>query len=178
MTDAPPKRILNLGSGRKRRDDAVNVDCTERVHPDVVHDLDQRPWPFPDDRFDGVYAHDVVEHLVDVLATMEEIHRVCGDGAFVEITVPHFSCANAFTDPTHRHFFSQSTFDYFDPHHDFGFYSDARFEVERSRLIFAPTLLNRVVARLANRSPRAYELRWAWMFPAWFVSVRLRVRKS
>ena len=91
--------VLNLGCGRKRREGAVNVDCTTRTSPDVVHDLNVRPWPFPNDAFAEVFAFDVLEHLEDVVAAMEELHRVCRNGARVEITVPHFSSANAFTDP-------------------------------------------------------------------------------
>ena len=170
--------VLNLGCGRKHRPEAVNLDRTEASSPDVVHDLDVRPWPFADGRFERVYAFDVIEHLADVVAAMEELHRVCRDGAAIEITVPHFSSGNAFTDPTHRHFFSRFSFDYFDPTHEFGFYSAARFSVVRSNLIFEPTLMNRVVGRLANRYPKRYEARWAWMFPAWFLSVELRVVKS
>lgn len=169
--------MLNLGCGRKHREGAINLDCTSRSNPDVVHDLDARPWPFADNQFEKVYAFDVVEHLTDIVAAMEEIHRICRAGASVEITVPHFSCANAFTDPTHRHFFSHSSFDYFDSAHDFAFYSEARFRVVRAQLIFTPTLLNRIVARFANRYPHQYEMRWAWMFPAWFISVELSVVK-
>ena len=35
------------------------------------------------------------------MKTMEEMHPVCRNGAIVKITVPHFSCANAFRNPTH-----------------------------------------------------------------------------
>lgn len=170
--------VLNLGCGRKHRAGAVNLDRTPASNPDVVHDLDVTPWPFADNRFDHVYAFDVIEHLADVVAAMEELYRICRNGATIEISVPHFSSGNAFTDPTHRHFFSRFSFDYFDSSHEFAFYSDARFRVERSTLIFTPTLVNRVVSRLANRYPRKYEARWAWMFPAWFVSVELRVVKA
>jgi SAM-dependent methyltransferase len=179
MSDSSPRRaaVLNLGCGRKRRAGAINVDRTARTSPDVVHDLDVRPWPFPNDEFDEAFAFDVIEHLHDVVATMEELHRVCRKGARVEITVPHFSSANAFTDPTHRHFFSRFSFDYFADSHEFGFYSAASFQVVRARVIFANGLVNRIVARLANRYPRAYESRWAWVFPAWFISFELRVVK-
>jgi hypothetical protein len=43
--------------------------------------------------------------------------------------------------------------------------------------VFRPTLANKVVARLGNRFPRAWEQRWAWIFPAWFLAITLR-RKS
>jgi len=170
-------RTLNLGSGRHYRADAINVDVTGATSPDVVHDLNQRPWPFSDDRFDQVVATDVLEHLDDTSAAMAEIHRVCVDGAHVEIVVPHFSSDGAFTDPTHRHYFGAFTFDYFSESHSNNFYSAARFEVARRRIVFRPTLANKIVARLGNRFPRVWEQRWAWIFPAWFLAITLRVVK-
>lgn len=171
-------RVLNLGCGRRRVEGAVNVDVTEETRPDVLHDLDVRPWPFPDDYFEEVVAYDVVEHLAETIKTLEEIHRVCRHGARVKITVPHFACSNAFTDPTHRHYFGRFSFGYVTEGHELSFYSRARF-VERScRIIFHPTLLNKLVWRLANRYPAEYERRWAWLFPAWFMSVELEVCKE
>lgn len=172
------RRTLNLGCGRKPLAGAVNLDCVASVAADVVHDLNVRPWPFPDGSFRHVQAFDVIEHLDDVVATMEEIYRICEDGATVEITVPHFSSSNAFTDPTHRHFFGHFTFRYFDPAHELGYYSSATFRVLRSRMIFTRSAVNRIVERLANSFPGAYESRWAWMFPAWFLSIQLQVVKG
>jgi SAM-dependent methyltransferase len=172
------RRVLNLGCGRRRVEGAVNVDVTAETRPDVVHDLDVRPWPFPADHFDEVLAYDVLEHLAETIPALEEIHRVCRRGARVRITVPHFSCANAFTDPTHRHFFGRFSFGYVTEGHELSFYSRARF-VERScRIIFHPTLVNKLVWRLAERHPAEYERRWAWLFPAWFLSVELEVSKG
>jgi hypothetical protein len=169
--------VLNLGCGRKKIPGAVNVDLSAEVGADVVHDLAVLPWPLPSDAFRDVYATDVIEHLGDTLAVMEEIHRVCRSGARVHITVPHFSSANAFTDPTHRKQFSYFSFDYFDPSHPFGFYSHARFRRTRAQIVFYPSLSNKLVHRLANRRPQAYEQRWAWIFPAWFLSIDLEVVK-
>jgi SAM-dependent methyltransferase len=156
--------ILNLGCGRKRLEGAVNVDSAKVVGPDVLHDLNCRPWPFRDGQFDEVLAHDVVEHLDDVVATLEEIHRVARDRAVVRITVPHFSSANAFTDPTHRHQFGWSIFHYFTDEREFAFATTARFRRRATRIVFAPTLSNRLVHRLANRYPDAYERRWGGCF--------------
>lgn len=172
------REVLNLGCGNKQRADAVNLDITASTSPDVVHDLNVRPWPFENDRFREVLAHDVIEHLDDVVASMEEIHRVCQDGAVIRITLPHFSSSNAFTDPTHRHYFGWFSFHYFTGEHQFSFYTDVRFRTRRSQIVFAPTLINRIVLRLANRWPAAYERRWAWMFPAWFLYFELEVIKG
>jgi len=146
--------------------------------PDVVHDLDDFPWPLPTGHFREVWAYDVLEHLDDIVAVMEEIHRVCAPGAIVKVTVPHFSCANAFTDITHRHYFGRFSFDYFTGENALGFYTRARFCKRAARLVFRPTLLNKLILRLANRWPAAYERRWAWMFPAWFLYFELEVVKG
>jgi SAM-dependent methyltransferase len=169
--------ILNLGCGRKPMEGAINLDISADVGADVVHDLTQLPWPLPSDAFREVYAFDVIEHLDDVVRVMEELHRICKPGARVHITVPHFSSANAFTDPTHRHQFSCFSFDYFDAGHGLAFYSRARFKRARVQIVFYPSLVNTIVHRLANRRPEAYERRWAWMFPAWFLSIDLEAVK-
>jgi SAM-dependent methyltransferase len=169
--------VLNLGSGRKPRPGALNVDLSARTQPDLVHDLDATPWPLPDGYFTEVHAYDVVEHLQDVMLTMEEIHRVCAPGARVFITVPHFSSANAFVDPTHRHFFSARSMLYFTDEHELGFYSSARFLQRQALIVFQQSLLNKLVRRVANRFVIPYEERWAWVFPAWFLYFELEALK-
>jgi predicted SAM-dependent methyltransferase len=172
------RETLNLGCGLKRVPEAVNLDITPATHPDVVHDLNSVPWPLPDDHFSEVLAYDVIEHLENFVAVMEEIHRVCRDGAVVRITVPHFSCANAYTDPTHRRLFGYFSMDYVTGEGEIQFYTRARFRKLSSRLMFYPSLLNKLVWRLANRYPAAYERRWAWMFPAWYLCFELEVQKE
>ncbi|HVB81613.1 MAG TPA: methyltransferase domain-containing protein [Candidatus Binataceae bacterium] len=168
---------LNLGCGLKRIQGAVNVDVAKSVGPDIVCDLNRRPWPFASDQFSEVFAYDVIEHCDDAVLTMEEIHRVCAHGAVVHITVPHFSCANAFTDPTHRRQFGWGSFHYFTREHALSFYSSAAFRRRTSQIIFFPTFVNKVIRRIANRYPEEYERRWAWLFPAWFLYFELEVIK-
>jgi hypothetical protein len=172
------KDVLNLGCGNKHRDGAVNLDVTGATSPDVVHDLNVMPWPFQESQFTEVHAYDVIEHLADIPAVMTEIHRIARAGAKVFITVPHFSCANAFTDPTHRHYFGYFSFDYFTEGHELSFYSTVRFRMSARRLIFMPSLVNKAAWRLANRYPRGYEQRWAWVFPAWYLFFELHVAKG
>ncbi len=177
MSTSLPSTVLNLGSGTKPRPGALNVDVTARTQPDLVHDLDKTPWPLPDSYFNEVHAYDVVEHLRDIPRTMEEIHRVCAPGARVFITVPHFSSANSFTDPTHRHHFSARSMLYFTDEHKLGFYSTARFRQQQALIVFGQSLTNRFVHRLANRFVIPYEERWAWIFPAWFLYFELEALK-
>jgi SAM-dependent methyltransferase len=166
---------LNLGSGKRYDAEAVNLDITSDTRPDVVHNLEQIPWPFPDNRFTRVEAFDVIEHLSDPLAAMGEIHRITKPGGRVQIALPHFSSSNAFTDLTHRSYFGYFSFDYVTGEHHHDYYTRARFVMKRRRIWFQPGLVNRVVQRLAERYPERYERRWAWMFPAWFLDFELEV---
>jgi SAM-dependent methyltransferase len=179
MTEVPIalRTKLNLGCGLKQLPDHVNLDVVASVKPDVVHDLNRFPYPFADDRFDEIRAFDVIEHVADLPQVMREIWRMGRAGALVELTTPHFSCANSYIDPTHVRHLSSSSMDYFTAGHKFSFYGSEGFEVQAKQIIFQPTPVNRVVSRLAARWPEEYERRWAWMFPAWFLSFHLIVRK-
>jgi len=169
---------LNIGCGKKPMANAVNLDVSDRVSADVVHDLNRTPWPFAAGTFDEVHAYDVLEHVADVPATLDEIHRISRHGAVLHVTVPHFSSANAFTDVTHRHWYGWRSFDPFCTDHALSHYAQARFRRRVTRISFDATLVNRLIFRLANRWPHEYERRWAWMFPAWFLYFELEVAKA
>lgn len=96
---------LNLGCGDFKIDGWVNVDKYGHFDPDVVHDLEQFPWPFDDSAAEEVLLNHVLEHLgqdTDVfLGLMAELYRVCRAGASVRIHVPHPRHDDFITDPTH-----------------------------------------------------------------------------
>jgi len=114
---------LDLGCGKDKLPGAVGMDMNLASHADVIHDLDERPWPFEDNRFEHVRAQDVLEHVADFMGVMEEIHCVCRAGASVLVRMPFMSSVNFTTDPTHRRAGTSSTFDYFDPESTLGQYS-------------------------------------------------------
>lgn len=169
---------LNLGCGKNKSViEAVTVDINPQTGADIIHDLNKFPWPLSDNEFDAIYCMDILEHLDDLVRVMEEIYRIARPCARVTITVPHFSCANAYTDPTHKHFFGLFSFDYFTGQNQWDFYTKVRFNKKRIRLIFYPTFLNKLIWRIANRFPQFYERHLAWIFPAWFISAELEAIK-
>lgn len=173
-----PLRVLDLGSGKNRSiPGAVKLDIVPDTHPDIVHDLDNVPWPFENDMFGAIYCIDVIEHLKDIVKTMEEIHRIAREGARVHLATPHYSCANSFTDPTHRHHLGFFSFDYFTGQNQWDFYTKVRFRKVTSRIHFYGRYKNLHVSWFANRWPRCYEEHWAWIFPAWYMSFELEVQK-
>ena len=105
---------LNLGCGKDIDPDAVNVDLVALPGVDVVTDLDQ-PWPWKDATVDYIKASHVFEHVADPVRFMTEAHRVLAPGGVLDIRVPYYRHFFAFTDPTHRRFCTELTFDYWVP---------------------------------------------------------------
>lgn len=94
---------VNLGSGLKKLDGFVNVDHDVLTNPDFVVDLEKDKLPFEDNSVDEMRAHHILEHMGEgFLSLMQEIYRVCKNGAIIDIAVPHHRHENFFGDPTHR----------------------------------------------------------------------------
>ena len=94
---------LNLGCGPNKLPGYVNVD--KYGEPDLLHDLEQFPWPWASDSVGEVLASHVMEHLGSTpdafIGVMKELYRVCRDGAEVRIAVPHPRHDDFLADPTH-----------------------------------------------------------------------------
>jgi SAM-dependent methyltransferase len=130
------KKILNLGCGMDIRKGGserwVNCDVKKMKGVNVVCDLNKYPWPFKKNEFDGVYCKDVLEHLDNTIKVMEEIHRICKNGAIVNIVVPYYASKVTFLDPTHKRGFTENSFDYFcegRQYSKYNFYTKARFKI-------------------------------------------------
>ncbi len=103
---------LNIGCGRKQLAGYVNVDNNPLCQPDVFCDLDQGLKPFADQSVAYLRAEHVLEHLDDLMFSLEEMYRISQDGATWEIMVPHYSYG--FAHPFHKRGFSFAFFDLFD----------------------------------------------------------------
>jgi len=121
-------RILDVGCGLKKFPGAIGIDRNPATGADVLCDLDRFPYPFPDGSFHRIRAVHVLEHLADLIAAMEEFHRLLAPGGRLLIVTPHFSDFSSFCDPTHRRHLSSFSFRYFgEDHGGFGYYARARF---------------------------------------------------
>lgn len=96
---------LNLGCGQNKLEGYVNVDCQSAANPDVLHHLEDFPWPFEASSVDEVVMNHVLEHLgadAEVFVSIfQELYRVCKPGALVKIAVPHPRHDHFLGDPTH-----------------------------------------------------------------------------
>jgi SAM-dependent methyltransferase len=108
-------RILDVGCGRDKYPGAIGIDINPATAADVLCDLDLSRLPFADDSFDEVRAVHVVEHVDDMMAVMEELHRVTRAGGRIFVVTPHYSDVASWTDPTHKRHLSTESFGYFWP---------------------------------------------------------------
>lgn len=124
------KVILNLGAGKVRIPNSINVDLVNVPgYTDLVHDLDETPYPFKNNSVDEIHLYHVLEHLKDPLKKIEEMHRILKVGGTLYLRVPHFSSLGAFTDLTHIRPFAYSSFDCLEKHHYHHFYTNVEFRI-------------------------------------------------
>jgi len=171
-------RKLNLGCGKDIREGYINLDKVKLNGVDVVHDLNKFPYPFKPNYFDEVYCDNLLEHLDNLEEVMREIYRILKVGGRLIVIVPYFSQVGAFSDPTHKRFFTYYTMDYFcglrersDFYYDFGFKivkKEIKFLFEYKRgvrrlLLWIVYLLPWLVYKI---SPGAYVWFFSYIFPA------------
>src|SRR4030095_15154613 len=119
-------RVVDVACGQKKLAGAIGIDSNPRSHADVIHDLGVFPYPFNNDEFEEVLCRHVIEHVPDVLAFVNELHRITRPGGRLKIVTPHYSNPDWATDPTHRNHFNSYSLNCFVPSRTpFPFYTDA-----------------------------------------------------
>lgn len=173
---------LNLGCGKDIRQGWLNLDCVPLPGVDIVHNLEEVPFPFNNDSLDEVMCNDVLEHL-DYILVLREIHRILKPGGKVTIKVPHFTSSDAFSDPTHKKYFTVHTFEYFAKNtsrSNYNYYFDFVFSsLEGVRINFLKRpayFYNSMLEQLINSNSKLqtfYEKSPLRIFPAWNLDVIL-----
>jgi hypothetical protein len=163
-------KILDLGCGNKKYPGSVGIDINPHSDADIIHDLNDVPYPFEDSIFDEIIADNIIEHLENIIEVMEELSRISKLGASIKIIVPYFRAKWAYIDITHRHFFTVESFAYFDPDHIISkLYKYSRVRFKLIKVIFNERLTNgfikSMVVSYANKWPVRYETYLSHLFP-------------
>lgn len=108
-------RILDVGCGPTKYPGSIGLDMNPSTAADVLCHLDRGGLPFKDNSFDQVRAEHVIEHVDNIIATMEEFHRVTRPGGTIFLATPHYTDYSSFRDPTHRWHLNTYSFLYFYP---------------------------------------------------------------
>lgn len=114
---------LDLGCGgipEKQKKGFIGVDVADYLDKYPAGQFMQADLfysiPFDDDSIEEVYASHFIEHIPQdrVIWFFNEIYRILILGGIFEIFVPPTSGRGAFCDPTHRSYWNDLSFQYFD----------------------------------------------------------------
>lgn len=97
----------------------INVGSKPSPDTDVVMDLEEYPWVFPDNCCDLLIASQIVEHIEPhkggFLKFMDECWRIVKPDGEMMISTPYAGTMGYYQDPTHCNPCNEVTFYYFDP---------------------------------------------------------------
>jgi SAM-dependent methyltransferase len=109
---------LGGGSGSTNKN-FINVDKIDGPNVDIVHDLEDIPWPFPSGCANLLIASHIVEHINPhnngFIKWMDEAWRVLKPGGQIMISTPYAGSMGYWQDPGHINGCNEVTWYYFDP---------------------------------------------------------------
>ena len=182
---------LNLGCDFDYKKGYVNLDRHQdkNVHPDVVWDLNNYPYPFEDNTFDEIFASHILEHLDDPLKTMNELWRISKSDAIINIKVPYWTSYNTWVDLTHKRAFTYNSFSqlcgFFDNKgrgKNVG-YQKTLFKYKTQELIWGTTskpilkYITNIMNKLVNIAPEFVERRMPFLITIEFLHIKLETIK-
>ncbi len=110
---------LDIACGANKRQGWTGIDVRDLDGVDIVHDLEEYPWPLPDECVLAAICSHYVEHINPVkfgfIRFMDEVWRIMKPGGQLMIVTPHARSVGFPQDPTHCNPCNENTFDYFDP---------------------------------------------------------------
>jgi len=183
---------LNLGSGNDIHEGMYNLDLVECPGVDIIADLNKPLSLLPDNCVEYLYTNQTLEHIDNLFGLFEELHRICINGAILDIQVPHFANPYYYSDPTHVRFFGLYSMHYFtDQKYQWGrkvpsYYGETKFILSDAQYVFyRDTVFDHVVGRpisyLVNCSrltQRIYERRFCWLFSPSSIKFTLTISKD
>ena len=115
-----PKK-LDIACGQRKQEGFKGIDIAGKA--DIVHDLDEIPWPIRTSSVQEVWCAHYVEHIPHWRPGWErdgwwrffdELYRVMAPGAKAEIIHPYAMHVRAFWDPTHVRYIHEMAWYYLD----------------------------------------------------------------
>lgn len=114
---------VNIACGQQKQEGFIGIDKVKTDATDIVHDLEEYPWPFPDNYADEVLCSHYIEHVKDLIKFIDELWRIMkppyvnekGEEIKSKATMiaPYYSSIRCWQDPTHVRAISEYTFLYF-----------------------------------------------------------------
>jgi SAM-dependent methyltransferase len=140
MSDVTKGIMLDLGcGGNKHGNEYTGIDKKAWPGVDIVHNLEEFPWPLEDESCLMILASHIMEHFspAKIIGIFDECWRVLKEGAGMVVVTPYGGSFRFIMDPTHWTSFNEATFQYFDPRYPmYGVYSPFPWSIEE--MVFSP----------------------------------------
>lgn len=84
------KVILNLGSGFKKIDGAINIDCYEPAEPDILADIRDIKKHFAENSVDEIHMYHCLEHFVkpDAMQLLTDCYSLLKEDGLLIVELP------------------------------------------------------------------------------------------
>ncbi len=161
-------KTLDLGCSCNKVKGAIGLDGDINSHADIICDL-EKILPLKDNSFKQIYCKHLLEHLDDPRMLVKEIHRISMDGARVIIEVPHFASHTAYSDLTHKRYFSFVMLN--------RLVNSIPHKTIKKEMTFYKTFSIFGIKFLANKNKENYERFWAYIFPAENIKFEIEIKK-
>lgn len=108
---------LDIGCGGNKQEGWTGIDIRDMEGVDIVHDLEEYPWPLLDDIATQAIASHVVEHIKPWFSInfMDEVWRILLVNCVFAVSTPYPGSRGFWQDPTHCNGWNEATWQYFDP---------------------------------------------------------------
>lgn len=114
---AKAKLCIDAGCGNNCQPGFVGMDKRALKGVDVVHDIEDIPWPFETESAEVIKMTHVLEHIKPwlILDLFAECHRILKLDGKLLISMPYGVSYRFVQDPTHCNPMNEASFAYFDP---------------------------------------------------------------
>jgi len=158
---------INLGSGPNPKEGWINVDIDDYGNSNIKKIDLTKVVPFEDNSVDEILMDNFIEHIPRerYFWFLEEIYRICKDGAKIVIYTPHFTGISAFQHPGHYNYYGVGSFDTMnvDCQENFERYCKVKFKVKPTLLFFHHNLYTMTFLSKLNKF-----INWCWNInPMW-----------
>lgn len=109
--------LLDIGAGESRRRGFVTMDKRPLEGIDIVHDLEDFPYPLKDKSCLTIVGSHIIEHIKPwlMLDFMDELWRILKLDGQLALSLPYGISRGFQQDPTHCNACNEATWQYFDP---------------------------------------------------------------
>lgn len=155
--DSP--RILNIGCGKDYIEGALNIDINPDIKCDMAVDVSKPMYisGIPLDYFDKIIAHDILEHVPNLVQTMTNCLNHLKEGGEMDIVVPYDLSLGAWSDPTHVRSFNERSWIYYAEWAWYLGWKDWAFACTKCELQCADWVDPKLSVDQLSRMPRAVE---------------------